>query len=565
MSKPKITKDMLLDYLFLPFKYMYVGLITVLSRIISFLKYTCIGSYYAILYVFIKPFKFVFNAIENFFYSLAPKHVKKDKALKLNVNYDENGEIIVDNEKSINSKMKANAERIQKIGTTLRKQQRDKKMDDKKRKRLKAERDSLLNIINETSEKRLDKPQTFRYKTLTPDGKIETSTFVGVSKLDIYTFLTSEGYTVFSIETSDLINFLYGQSSFSLNKKISTKDLIFFITQLSTYIKSGITLTESMRILFRQLSKNKYLKKTLQSIVFHLTMGESFSAALEHQGNTFPSLVVNMIKAAEATGNLEETLDDLGRYYSDVNTTKKQMISAITYPAFIAVFSIIIVVTILVAVVPKFVGIYETAGAELNPLTTAVIGISGFLKNNLYIIIMIVIILGIIFSLAYKKIKAFRIIIQTITMKLPIIGKIIIYNELTIFTKTFASLLRNDVFITDSIGILSKITKNEIYKNIMVNTIENIASGEKISEAFKNHWAIPDVAYYMIVTGENTGELAEMMSKVSNYYQEQHATLVNSLKSLIEPLMIIFLAFLVGGILIAVILPMFYLYNSIAL
>ena len=347
MGKTKISKDMLLNCLFLPFKYIYIGLITVIKGSISFLKYVCLGAYYLLLYILIKPIRFITTALQNFFYSLTPKQVKKDKELKLSVNFDENGEIIVDNEKSINSQMKANAERIQKMGSTLKKQQKNKEIDEKKRKKLNAERDSLLTTINEGGEKRLDKPQTFRYKALTPDGKIETNTFIGVSKLDIYTFLTSEGYTVFSIETSDLINFLYGQSSFSINKKISTKDLIFFITQLSTYIKSGITLTEAMRILSKQLAKNKNLKRTMQSIVYYLTMGEAFSAALEHQAGTFPSLVVNMIKAAEATGNLEETLDDLGKYYTDINATKKQMISAITYPAFIASFSIIMVVVIM--------------------------------------------------------------------------------------------------------------------------------------------------------------------------------------------------------------------------
>lgn len=564
MNSSKKKKN-ISNYWFLPFKYIYIGLCTTIKSIIRFLRYLCLGSYYSLLYGFIKPMRAIGGFFQTVLYSLTPKQVKKDKELKLSVNFDENGEIIIDSEKSINSQMKANAERIDKINDSIKAAKKNKKLNDKKKKKLDAQRDSLLSVINDGNERRLDKPQTFRYKALTPDGKIETSTFIGVSKLDIYTFLTSEGYTVFSIETSDLINFLYGQSSLNINKKISTKDLIFFITQLSTYIKSGITLTEAMRILARQLSKSRNLKTVMQSVVYYLTMGESFSAALEHQAGTFPTLVVNMIKAAEATGNLEEALDDLGKYYTDINATRKQMISAITYPSFIGIFSLVTIILIMILVVPKFVGIYDTAGAELNQLTITVLGISTFLKNYIFVIFIGLIILVIIFTVAYKQVKAFRISVQTFLMKFPVIGKIIIYNELTIFTKTFASLLRNDVFITDSISILSRITKNEIYKIIMMNTIENIAKGEKISESFKNHWAIPDVAYYMIVTGENTGELPAMMSKVSNYYQEQHAALVSSLKSLIEPVMIITLAFMVGGILIAVILPMFYLYNSISL
>lgn len=565
MKNTKFSLGNILNLLFIPLKYIYLGIETTIKSLINLIKYICIGAYYTVLYIFIKPLKAIGSILQNFYYSLTPKQLKKDKELKLSVNFDDNGEIVVDNEKSINSQMKANQKRIMSMSDALKKQQKNKKLNEKKKKKLSAQRDTLLTTINDGGEKRLDKPQTFRYKALTPEGKIETSTFLGVSKLDIYTFLTSEGYTVFSIETSDLINFIYGQSSLRINKKIPTKDLIFFITQLSTYIKSGITLTEAMRILARQLSKNKNLKRVMQSVVYYLTMGESFSAALEHQTGTFPSLVINMIKAAEATGNLEETLDDLGKYYSDINATRKQMISAITYPSFIGIFSLVIITAIMLFVVPKFVGIYETAGAELNQLTITVLNISAFLKKYIVTILLSIVIIAIIVAVAYKQVKTFRMAVQAFLMKFPVIGKIIIYNEITIFTKTFASLLRNDVFITDSINILSKITKNEIYKIIMINTIENIARGEKISESFKDHWAIPDVAYYMIVTGENTGELPAMMSKVSNYYQEQHSVLVNSLKSLIEPVMIIFLAIMVGGILIAVILPMFYLYNSISL
>ena len=135
--------------------------------------------------------------------------------------------------------------------------------------------------------------------------------------------------------------------------------------------------------------------------------------------------------------------------------------------------------------------------------------------------------------------------------------------NLQYLVKLFASLLRNNVFITDSMDILSKITNNEIYKSILYKTIQNIVKGDKISDAFKDHWAIPDVAYYMIVTGESTGELAEMMQKVSDYYQGLHKNMINSLKAFIEPIMIAFLAVVVGGIIIAVIIPMFNLYGTI--
>ncbi len=459
--------------------------------------------------------------------------------------------------KDIYSQMKANQKKASE-------KKIKKQVGAKQKEKLDADREALLKMINEGQEKRYEKPQTFRYKALSPEGKVETNTFMGVSQLDIYTFLTGEGYTVYSIETSDMINFLYGSHSKNVYRKLSTKNLIFFITQLGTYIKAGITLTEAMRILSKQLKKDRNQHAITQSIVYYLTMGESFSSALEHQTGAFPQLVINMVKAAEAAGNLDETLDDLGHYYEEINKTRKQMISAISYPVLVGLFSIIIIIFIMTNIVPQFVGIYAQAGASLNPLTNFVINASNFLTKNIGIVVVITAAIIAILVMAYKNIKPFRRQAQILMMRIPLFGKILIYNEITIFTKTFASLLRNDVYITDSIEILSKITNNEIYKEIMINTVNNITKGEKISESFKDNWAVPDIAYYMIVTGENTGQLADMMAKVSNYYQQEHSTIVNSLKAMIEPLLIIFLAVVVGGILIAVVIPMFDLYNQIS-
>jgi type IV pilus assembly protein PilC len=150
-------------------------------------------------------------------------------------------------------------------------------------------------------------------------------------------------------------------------------------------------------------------------------------------------------------------------------------------------------------------------------------------------------------------------------MHIPPISKIIIYNEVTMFTKTFASLLKHTVFITDSMEILNKMTNNEIYKSMLLDTITNLARGEKISKAFENSWAFPVPAYEMIVTGEKTGQLAEMMQKVSEYYQELHRNEVTRLKAFIEPLLIVFLTFGVGVIVLAVVIPMFNIYQQIGL
>ena len=148
-------------------------------------------------------------------------------------------------------------------------------------------------------------------------------------------------------------------------------------------------------------------------------------------------------------------------------------------------------------------------------------------------------------------------------MHFPIFKDIIIYNEVANFTKTFASLLNHGVFITDSMEILSKITSNEIYKKIIHKTLENLGKGDSISSAFRGEWAVPVVAYEMIVTGETTGQLGQMMEKVAAHFQSLHKNVINQMKSLVEPLLMCFLAVVVGIILLSIIQPMFSIYSQI--
>lgn len=429
--------------------------------------------------------------------------------------------------------------------------------------KLEEERRKLQLELQQPEASTPGKAKIYRYKIKNTDGKIEYGNFTALSKMDVNSFLLNEGVEVYKIENNQLIDFLYGDSSV-VGSKWSTKDLIFWLTQLSTYIKAGITLNDAIKILINQYGKQKDKKVTMQAIAYELTMGNTFSQALEKQGSKFPTLLINMLKAAEATGDLESTLDDMANYYTEMETTRKQMISAMTYPTIVIIFAIVVVCFIILYVVPQFEEIYASNGVTVTGLTAVVLAISKFLKTDAWMLLLAVIVAIIIFALAYKKVKAFRREVQVILMHIPVIKDIMIYNEIAIFTKTFASLLKNNVYITQSVEILSKITNNEIYKEIMYNTINNIVVGDKISKAFKNHWAVPDVAYNMIVTGESTGELAEMMDRVSHYYQEQHSSMVNNIKSFIEPLTIIFLAVVVGGIIISILVPMFDMYNQVS-
>lgn len=404
-----------------------------------------------------------------------------------------------------------------------------------------------------------EKKKRFLYTVKDKSGKQVNGSFDALTEKDVNAFLTSQGYQVVSIKEDKLSTSL--MSIFG-RKKMKAKDLIFFLNQLSTYIKSGIPLVDSVAILSRQ-TKDKHAKLLYQKIVFELNAGVSFSEALVKQGDAFPKLLINMVKTSELTGSLTDVLDDMTAYYKTSEANRKEIIGAITYPSVIFVFAVAILTFIILWVVPQFTSMYTQLGSELPWITRALISFSDFLSQYIIIIILAIVLIIIIIIAMYKNITSVRRGMQTFAMHIPVVKNLIEYNQLIMFTKTFASLINHDVFITDSMEILGKITNNEIYKGIIRNAVYNLSVGNGVSVAFKDHWAFPQTAYEMLLTGERTGRLGAMMENVTTYYEEEQSAMIKQMKSLIEPVMIVFIAGMVGVILLSVIYPMFDIYKAI--
>jgi len=414
------------------------------------------------------------------------------------------------------------------------------------------------NIINTNNNER--ELFTFNYVVKDEYGKTIRNSFEAKSISEVEAFLINEGYEIVKIEPKknnsiDLNVSLFGN-------KLKGGELGFALTQLSTYIKAGIPLVDSVRILAKQTEKPEK-RKIYDKIVYDLVAGEKFSVALENQKDIFPRLLINMVKTSEMTGDLPTVLDEMSSYYESMEKTRKQMISALTYPMVIFVVSIIVVIFCLVWVVPSFISMYAETDSALPAITIFTINASNFFSKYYLLLIGIVAFIIVLFITAYKNIKSFRKVVQLILMKTPVIGKILIYSEVSMLTRTFAQLLNHSVHITDTMAILSKISNNEIYKDIISNTLDTLSKGGKISESFRGQWAFPVVAYEMLVTGESTGKLGDMMEKVADHYSELHKNAITTVKSLIEPITIIFLAFAVGFILLSIIIPMFDIYGTV--
>ena len=397
----------------------------------------------------------------------------------------------------------------------------------------------------------------YKYRVENQKGKKFYGYLDAYNQAEVIAYLENEGYKIIKIEAQNSILDINIGSN-----KLNYSELVFLLTQLSTYLKAGIPLIDSVRILEKQ-SVKKEKKRIYSNIIYELSKGESFSSALASQGNVFPPLLINMVRTAELTGDLPEILDDMRDYYESIDKTRKAAISSMIYPSILFVFAICVLVFILAYVIPSFVSLFNQQNIALPLITRVVLAASGFLTGHKFIIIGVLLGLVIGYILLYKYVKGFRKTMQTIAMKLPGFGKIIIYREVAMFTKTFASLLNHNVFITDSMTILSSVSNNEIFKDIINESLEYLAKGAKISDAFEDKWAFPVVAYEMLVTGENTGRLPMMMSYVADYYQNLHATLVKRINTFIEPLLIIFIAIIVGIIVVSVVIPMFGMYDAV--
>lgn len=399
----------------------------------------------------------------------------------------------------------------------------------------------------------------YKYVAYDKNGKQVKGYFDAFRRMDVESFLTAQGYKILDIKAKKISK---TGDFFTFSNEMKYKDLVFFLTQLSTYIKSGIPLTESL-VMIENQTKDKKKKDLYKRIVYELNTGANFSEALARQGNVFPKLLINMLKTSELTGNLTESLDDMAAYYKTADSNRKQVISALTYPSVVLVISIAVLTFLLIFIIPKFQSIFDQLGSNLPGITLFLINMSTFLQNNVIKIVLAIFAGIIIIVMLYRHVKKFRYCVQWVAMHIPVIKDVLIDNEVVMFTKTFSSLIRHDVFITDSIEMLGKITNNEIYKDIIKEAVTNLSAGAGLSPAFENKWAFPRIAYEMLVTGEKTGRLGVMMENVANYYEEEQKNLIQRLKSLIEPVMIIVLAFIVGVILLAIFIPMFSIYSDI--
>jgi type IV pilus assembly protein PilC len=342
---------------------------------------------------------------------------------------------------------------------------------------------------------------------------------------------------------------------FSFGRVASAKELTVFTRQLGTLIKAGMPLLRSLEVLARQ-QKNRLFQIVIEALGETIRSGGTFSEGLQQHPKVFDRLYVNMVKAGEAGGVLEVVLDRLAQFMEKSVRVRGRIKSAMTYPLIIVLVAVGIVSALMVFVVPKFESIFATTlkGQSLPVLTQAVIGLSNFLKNHALIAVALVIGLYFVGKMAARTTRGTR-LVHGLQLRLPVMGDLFLKSAVARFTRTLGTLLASGVPILEALRITRDTSGNVRVAAAITVVHDRVKEGDTVAGPLRATNIFPDMVPSMIEVGEETGALPDMLTRVADGYDEEVDNAVNALTSLIEPLMIVVMAFMVGTIVIALFLP----------
>ncbi len=399
----------------------------------------------------------------------------------------------------------------------------------------------------------------FKYRGKNKVGSIIEGERSGRSSNEIVTALEKEQIQVLSIERKKLklnIPFIGGR------KSVSLKTIAIFNRQLSVMFNAGLPITQAIGILGTQ-QKDKFFQGVLLEVRKDVEAGANLSNAMRKHPKVFNELYTSMIQAGEASGNLDTILLRLSQYVENMNKLLGKVKSALAYPIAVLVIAFVLTGVILWKVVPVFTDMFSQLGAELPLPTQIVVGASNFLVANFFFVVIIIAAVIFAFRSYYATFKGRR-VIDNIKLKIWIFGELLIKVAVARVTRTLATLLTSGVEIIESMTITAKTSGNSIIEDAVLKSRSLVQEGKPLWESWEETKRFPYMVTQMVAVGEQTGSLATMLGKVADFYDEEVDQSVTALVSLMEPLMILLLGGIVGGVIIAMYLPLFDIIGKVA-
>ena len=398
----------------------------------------------------------------------------------------------------------------------------------------------------------------YKYKAVTAQGKNITGIHEAESKREIIDILKESKSIPIEIEekqqSKDVMDLKF------LNK-VKTKDISIFCRQFYTMLNAGVTIVSCLDIL-REQTESKPLKRIMNDVYDDVVRGTSFTESMTKHREDFPELLLSMIEAGEVSGNLDGIMDRMAIHYENENKINKKIKGAMIYPLILAILSVSVVTLLLAFVMPTFVEMFQDSGTLLPLPTRILMHMSDFIRSKWYIIAAII---GtIVYTVKrYINTDSGRYNVDKFVLKLPVVGKSMKKIATSRFSRTLSTLLYSGVPLIESLDIVGRVIGNKVIQGKLMIVKDEISRGTDLSGPMKQIKEFPPMLNHMVEIGEQSGSIDEIMEKTADFYDEEVDAAIKAMTTMLEPMMIIIMAIVIGGMVIAMVLPMFEMVNTI--
>ena len=394
---------------------------------------------------------------------------------------------------------------------------------------------------------------TFAYTARTLSGDLKSSTMDANTREDVVAQLRRQKLIVVKVDQD--------RARKKTGGRIKTRDIVIFTRQFATMINAGLPLVQALDILSKQ-SENKTLKEVTRQVVYDVESGHTVADALAKHPKAFSDLYVNMVAAGEAGGILDTILGRLAVFMEKNDALIRKVKGAMIYPGVIISVAVIAITVLLVFVIPTFEQMFASVNLALPLPTRVVIGMSRFLTGYWWAVIASLLGAGFVTKRYYATASG-KLNIDRMMLRLPVLGDVIRKSAVSRFTRTLGTLISSGVSILDGLEITAKTAGNRVIHDAIMASRSSIAGGDTIAAPLARSEVFPPMVISMIAVGEQTGGLDEMLSKIADFYDEEVDAAVSGLLALLEPVMIVFLGVVVGGMVVAMYLPIFDMINAV--
>ena len=398
----------------------------------------------------------------------------------------------------------------------------------------------------------------FSYVAVDKRGKEKRGSLEAETRERALEQLKAEGLIPVSVREQGALN---KEIDFSIGKKVKPRDLSVFCRQFVSITQAGVPMKEALQMLSEQ-TENKWLKRAISEVLLNVEKGNTLADSMRSQPDIFPPMLVNMVEAGEQSGSLEMAFSRMAVHFEKEAKLKATIKKATIYPIILVIAAIGVIAVMLLFVIPIFIDMFADLDIEMPAITMFVMNSSKWMTSHWYVLLAIIVGVVAAYKLIYRTTQG-RLTIDRIKMKMPLFGKLTVKTACSQFARTMSTLLMSGISTIDALETTSKIVNNIHYTNAMLKAREEVMKGVPLSEPLEASGIFPPMVYHMTGIGEETGNVEEMLEKMADYYDEEVEMTTQSVLAAMEPIIILFMALIIGTLVIAVISPIASMYEGL--